>query len=91
MAKETPTKKKNKKAAAKSSAKTNSVKSVAKSVTPEVVKSTSAAAVKPARVSTPVSKLARWYKWLGLAFFAEGLVVVLMNKAVTAPITVQYP
>src|SRR3954468_6664387 len=98
MAKETPTKKKNKKAAAKSSAKTKSVKSVTKSVAPEAVKPTnttnataSAAAVKPAVVSTPASKLARWYKWLGMIFFVEGLAVVVLNKAVTAPITVQYP
>jgi hypothetical protein len=98
MAKETPTKKKNKKAAAKSSAKTKSAKSVTKNVAPESVKSTNttkttsnAAAVKPVTVSTPASKLARWYKWLGLIFFVEGLAVVVLNKAITAPITVQYP
>jgi preprotein translocase subunit SecG len=97
MAKETPTKKKNKKAAAKSSAKTKSANSVTKSVAPEAVKSTnttkttSAAAVKPVTASTPASKLARWYKWLGLIFFVEGLAVVVLNKAVTAPVALQYP
>jgi hypothetical protein len=99
MAKETPTKKKTKKAAATSSAKSKAktVKATAKAkATKPVV--TAAVADKPVKVvksttadKTPVGKLARWYKWLGLVLFVEGLAVVLLGKSVTAPVTLQYP
>ena len=100
MAKETPTKKKNKKSAAASSAKANAkaVKAAARTkaakpvaeITPaEPVMKADKKSASDAR--TPVGKLARWYKWLGLLLFAEGLAVVVLNRSVTAPVTLQYP
>jgi len=103
MAKETPTKKKNKKTAAARSAKSKQL--VSNEATPAaasvpasdadtakpLVKTKGAASAKVKTPSTPASKLVRWYKWLGLALFAEGLVVVVLNKAVTAPVSMQYP
>lgn len=85
MAKEKTKKSANKKtAAAKSSTKTTEVKPMA-----TVEKALPKVKVKAVPV-TPVAKLARWQKWLGLLLGLQGLLVVVLTKKVTVPVTAQY-
>lgn len=52
---------------------------------------TTVAASKAADAGTPAGKLAKWHKVLGIFFLLQGLVVIVLGRSVTAPITVQYP
>lgn len=44
-----------------------------------------------ADAATPVGKLIKWHKWLGIIYLLQGMAVLVFGRNVAAPLTLQYP